>query len=104
MVNPGIIETVKNYLMLIPEDLGVRKVYLFGSFAKGKEREESDIDVAIILNNMSDFFSTQRQLMRLRRTIDLRIEPHPINEKDFNTMNPFAFEILQTGIEIRFES
>lgn len=102
MVNPGIIEIVKNYLMLIPDDLGVRKVFLFGSYAKGKESEESDIDVAIILDNMSDFFSTQRQLMKLRRSVDLRIEPHPINEKDFNNMNPFAFEIQKTGIEIKF--
>jgi predicted nucleotidyltransferase len=104
MVNPRIIETVKNYLMLIPNDFGVKRVYLFGSFAKGNESEESDIDVAIILNNMSDFFSTQRQLMRLRRKVDLRIEPHPINEKDFNITNPFAFEIQQTGIEIKFNA
>lgn len=102
MVNPKIIETVKNYLMLIPNDFGVRKVYLFGSFAKGKEREESDIDVAIILKNMPDFFSMQKELLRLRRKVDLRIEPHPINEKDFNGMNPFASEIQQTGIEIEF--
>ncbi|MFO8023278.1 MAG: nucleotidyltransferase domain-containing protein [Perlabentimonas sp.] len=104
MANPRIIETVKNYLTLIPNDFGVKKVYLFGSFAKGIEKEESDIDVAIILNNMSDFFSTQRQLMRLRREVDLRIEPHPINEKDFNIMNPFAFEIQQTGIEIKLDA
>jgi len=104
MVNPGIIETVKKYLMLIPNDFGLKKVYLFGSYAKGKEREESDIDIAIILNNMPDFFSAQRELMRLRRKIDLRIEPHPINEKDFNAMNPFAFEIQQTGIEIEFDA
>ncbi len=103
MVNPRIIETVRNYLMVIPEDFGIRKVYLFGSFAKGNEREESDIDVAIILKNMSDFFLTQRQLMKLRRKIDLRIEPHPINEKDFNVMNPFAYEIQKTGIEISFD-
>ncbi|MDY0316088.1 MAG: nucleotidyltransferase domain-containing protein [Bacteroidales bacterium] len=104
MVNPRIIETIKNYLMLIPNDFGVKKVYLFGSFAKGDEREESDIDVAIIINNMTDFFSTQRELMRLRRKVDLRIEPHPINEKDFNILNPFAFEIQQTGIEIKFNA
>ena len=104
MVNPRIIETIKNYLMLIPNDFGVKKVYLFGSFAKGDEREESDIDVAIILNNMTDFFSTQRELMRLRRKVDLRIEPHPINEKDFNILNPFAFEIHQAGIEIKFNA
>ncbi|MBE0638264.1 MAG: nucleotidyltransferase domain-containing protein [Bacteroidales bacterium] len=104
MVNQGIIETVKNYLMIIPLDFGVKKAYLFGSFAKGIEREESDIDVAIVLSNMPDFFDIQKQLMRLRRKVDLRIEPHPISEKDFNNMNPFAFEIQQTGIEINFDA
>lgn len=38
--------------------------------------------------------------MKLRRSIDLRIEPHPIKEQDFNSSNPFAFEIKNTGIEI----
>lgn len=86
--------------MILPNDLEVKKAYLFGSFAKGKEREENDIDVALILGNMPDFFSTQRQLRKLRSTIDLRIEPHPIEQKDFNSLNPFAHEIEKTGIEI----
>jgi len=100
MVNQEIIETIREYIMLVPKDLGIKKVYLFGSFAKGKERDESDIDIALVLENMPDFFSIQKQLMRLRRKIDLRIEPHPIKEQDFNSMNPFAYEIEKTGIEI----
>jgi len=40
------------------------------------------------------------QLMRLRRKIDLRIEPHPIGESEFNNTNPFAWEVQSTGIEI----
>jgi len=86
--------------MLIPKEVGVKKAYLFGSFASGKEREESDIDIAVIVENMPDFFSTQRLLMRLRRNIDLRIEPHPIMEQDFNSSNPFAWEIEKTGIQV----
>jgi hypothetical protein len=39
--------------------------------------------------------------MRLRRKIDLRIEPHTISEKDFNDLNPFAYEVRRTGIEIK---
>lgn len=103
MVNERIIDTVKQYIMIIPKDLGVKKAYLFGSFAKGMEKEESDIDIALILENMPDFFSTQKQLMMLRRRIDLRIESHPIQEHDFNSLNPFAYEIEQTGIEIPVE-
>ncbi|MCF8305480.1 MAG: nucleotidyltransferase domain-containing protein [Ignavibacteriales bacterium] len=103
MVNQNIIDTVKQYIMVIPKDLGVKKVYLFGSFAKGKGKDDSDIDIALILENMSDFFYVQKQLMKLRRKIDLRIEPHPIKEQDFNALNPFAYEIEKTGIAISLD-
>jgi uncharacterized protein len=103
MVNQRVIETVKRYIMIIPKDFGVKKVYLFGSFANGNEKEESDIDIALVLENMPDFFYAQKQLMKLRRKIDLRIEPHPIKAQDFNSQNPFAYEIEKTGIEITMD-
>lgn len=104
MVDERIIEIIKKYILLIPSEFEVKKAYLFGSFAKGNEKEESDIDIAIILNNMPDFYSAQKQLMKLRRKIDLRIEPHPICNADFNMTNPFAYEIQKTGIEIKLEA
>ncbi|MCD4746311.1 MAG: hypothetical protein K8R58_08425, partial [Bacteroidales bacterium] len=58
---------------------------------------------ALIIGNMTDFFATQMQLMRLRRKIDLRIEPHPIEESDFTIMNPFAYEIQKNGIELKID-
>lgn len=103
MVNQSIIETAKRFTKLIPSEMKVKKAYLFGSYAQGNEREESDIDIAIILGNMTDFFDAQMQLMRIRRKVDLRIEPHPISELEFNEMNPFAYEIKKTGIEIKLE-
>ena len=81
-------------------DPNVKKVYMFGSFAKGTIREDSDIDLAIIFKNLDDPFDMQVQLMKLRRKFDTRIEPHPFKESDFQTSNPFANEILNTGIEI----
>jgi len=104
MVDQTIIETARKYISQIPDDLGLKKVYLFGSYAHGLEREESDIDLALVLENMTNFFSTQMLLMRLRRKVDLRIEPHPIEEKDFNSMNPFAYEIQKNGIEITIDN
>jgi len=101
MVNQSIIETAERFTKEIPAELNFKKAYLFGSYAKGSEREESDIDIAIVLGNMTDFFDIQMQLMRIRRKIDLRIEPHPISENEFNDSNPFAFEIKRTGIEIK---
>ena len=100
MVNKSVIETAKKYVKQIPDNLDLRRAFLFGSYAKGIEREDSDIDIALVIGKMDDFFSVQMQLMRLRRKIDMRIEPHPIMEKDFNIQNPFAYEIEKTGIEI----
>ncbi len=56
MVNQRVIDTVKQYIMIIPKNFGVKKAYLFGSFAQGKEKEESDIDIALVLENMPGFF------------------------------------------------
>ena len=100
MVDQSVIDTAKVYLQMIPLSMEMKKAYLFGSYAKGNEHIDSDIDIAIVVGKMDDFFSTQMQLMRLRRKIDLRIEPHPILDVDFNNQNPFAYEIQKTGIEL----
>jgi len=104
MVSRSILNTAKKYVHSIPADMGVKKAYLFGSFAKGREREGSDIDIALIFDHMPDFFETQLRLMKLRRGLDMRIEPHPMLDEEFlNGINPFAKEIEQTGLEIPLE-
>lgn len=100
MVDQTIIDTARQYIGCIPKSLELKKAFLFGSYAKGNAHKDSDIDIAVVIGHMDDFFSVQMQLMRLRRAIDLRIEPHPIWEGDFNIQNPLAYEIQQTGIEL----
>lgn len=102
MVDQGIIDVVKKYVMLVPKSFGVKRVYVFGSFAKGQAHEASDIDIALVLANLPDFFDAQKRLMQLRRKVDLRIEPHPIKLEDFNDSNPFADELVRTGVEIEW--
>lgn len=94
---------VTKYLDVIREKFpDIESVYLFGSFAKGKSTEDSDIDLALIFTNLDDSkrFDLQVQLMLLASKIDSRIEPHPISHEDFNSGNPFAVEIKKTGIKI----
>lgn len=79
---------------------GVKKVFLFGSYARGTFHEDSDIDLAIIFDSLYDSFDMQVELMKMRRKFDVRIEPHPFSESDFNTSNPLAKEILKNGLEI----
>jgi uncharacterized protein len=100
MVNQSVIDTAKRFVQSIPESMKIKKAFLFGSYAKGNAHIDSDIDIALVIDKMDDFFSVQMQLMRLRRSIDLRIEPHPIGVDDFNIQNPFAYEIQMTGIEL----
>lgn len=81
---------------------GLIKAYLFGSYAKETENDSSDIDLALIIDGLDDKdrFDLQVQLLLLASDFDLRIEPHPISREDFDINNPFAAEILKTGIEI----
>ena len=78
------------------------KAYLFGSYAINKEKVDSDIDLAFIINNLNDErrFDLQVKLMLLASEFDIRIEPHPISNEDFNYNNPFAVEIMKNGIEV----
>lgn len=77
-------------------------VYLFGSYAIGNDKLESDIDLAMVLDKLSDEdrFNLQVELMTLAANFDVRIEPHPIGKRDFNFSNPFAAEMIKTGVEI----
>lgn len=88
------------YIDSISTKYNIKLAILFGSFAKGTNHDDSDIDIAIIVNNVVDIIDTQIDLMKLRRKIDLRIEPHPFMASDFNKSNPVVNEILKYGIVI----
>lgn len=100
MVKKSAINIARKYIGYLPEEIAVKKAYLFGSYANGSQTDNSDIDIAIVVGDMNSIFDLQMQLFRLRRKIDLRIEPHPIKETDFSSLNPFALEIMQSGIEL----
>ncbi|MFO7935513.1 MAG: nucleotidyltransferase domain-containing protein, partial [Bacteroidales bacterium] len=76
------------------------RLILFGSFAKGNYHEDSDIDIAVVLKDYNNLIATQLDLMRLRRNIDSRIEPHPFREEDFDITNPIVNEIVKYGQSI----
>ncbi len=102
-MDKNIDSTIAKYLDLIKENFSdIERVYLFGSYAKGKSTDDSDIDVALIFTNLDDSerFDIQVQLMMLAAQIDSRIEPHPISHDDFDSGNPFVVEIKKTGIEV----
>ena len=76
-------------------------MFVFGSFAKGKLHEGSDIDVLIV----GDF--RDRYVDRVRKVIDLTdlpIEPLVYTDEEFvkkkNDNDPFITAILQNTIQL----
>ena len=77
-------------------------LYLFGSHARGRAHQWSDIDVAVISDSLKKNRDKNRFLLwDLRMGIDTRIEPHGFTAKEFaNNADPLAYEIRKTGIRI----
>ena len=97
-----IIRKLKKFKQLVIDSkfpIQIENVYLFGSYAKGTQREHSDIDVAFVVNQFKcNFFKVVPPIWKLRRQIDFRIEPHIISrDTDYAGM---IEEIQRTGIEI----
>ena len=94
---------VKNYLKYLEDNcaIKIKQAYLYGSYAKNKEHEFSDIDVAIVSNQFKgNRFDDMKKIYKHIKNFDVRIEPMPLNDKDFNEGNPFIDEIKKTGIKI----
>ena len=99
-VDINIINIVEKYIDIVSKKFNVKEVYIFGSYAKGTNNEDSDIDIAIILDSNINTLDLMVELMILTQNIDLRIEPHPIKIKDFEEGNPFIEEIKNTGLRV----
>ena len=94
-----VIDKLKLYKKLLSEYLDIQGVFLFGSYARGTPREDSDIDVAVVLNKIEgDYLTITPLLWRTRRLVDERIEPL-LFEKDKDPSG-FLREIIETGIAI----
>lgn len=94
---------VKKYARVLQaEGYPVSAVYLFGSFAKGTQHEWSDIDVAVVSEQVGKNREEGRMnLWRARRNVDSRIEPHGFSPKAFSEdWQPMVHEIKTTGIRI----
>jgi len=78
----------------LAEHFGVVSVGLFGSYARGEAREDSDIDLAIELKpenkSLGNFLGLRRYLeQQLGKTVDLGIE---------STLKPLARETVAKEI------
>lgn len=92
------IELARRYKRLIKDFFPVKALYLYGSYSKGNFNEDSDIDIAVIVDHLNeDYFNDTPLLWRLRRKVSTMIEPVLLKE---DVKDPLYFDIIQSGILI----
>jgi predicted nucleotidyltransferase len=80
------------------------KVFLFGSYAKGTPTEYSDIDVCFFIayEENANWLAIGANILGLsNKYTDVDISPIVMHVTDLDGDDPFAEEVLITGIEIQ---
>lgn len=100
-IDKEVMEAIKKYIQEISKHYKIDAIILFGSYAKGTENENSDIDVAIVSSDFKDIIDDGANLIGYTWKIDTRIEPHPITKNDYEKADdPFIEEVIETGIKV----
>ncbi len=95
-------KTIDKYLQVLNKNnIPIKEAILFSSYATGNYHKWSDIDIALV----SDIFIGDRiddkdKIRSLTLSVSSEIEVIPFSPHDFNLHNPFAKEILNTGIKL----
>ncbi|WP_456086878.1 nucleotidyltransferase domain-containing protein [Parabacteroides sp.] len=88
----------KKYKEMVASLLPLKALYLYGSYSKGNYREDSDIDIAVVVEHLSEnYFEDTPILWKLKRKVSNLIEPVLLTE---DTNNPLYLDITKTGILI----
>ncbi len=86
------------------EGIAIDHIILYGSYAKGHVRPDSDIDVAIVSETFGkDRVEEGMNLFRIAGRIDSRLEPVAIPKKKYedDTWIPLIYEIREKGLEVK---
>jgi predicted nucleotidyltransferase len=96
-----VVKRVRKAISLYFDKLGLEKVVLFGSYAKGNYTVASDIDLLIVFNEeKADEYEVYKMLMRNIQVP--RVELHIISKKDYVAAKDSKWRkiIENEGIEI----
>lgn len=96
MDNREISEKINRFVESIIPEYNPKKIVLYGSYAKGTNNENSDIDIAVIVDEVEgSFLEREARLYKIRRSIDANIEPILLEQK--NDKSGFLEHILSYG-------
>lgn len=88
--------------LLNKRGIPVSQAYLFGSYASGRARPYSDIDICIVSPTLGkDMIDEMVKLGLIANQIDNRIEVIPMSPQDYaDPFDPLAAEIRRHGLSL----
>ena len=96
MDQESVLKIAKTYADKVRETLDVEQIYLYGSYANNSANFLSDIDIAVVVENIDgDYLDTLTRLYKLRRDVDFRIEPVMLSNRQ--DISGFLASIIATG-------
>ncbi len=94
-----VLNIASKYADSVRNILSVRGIYLYGSWARGTAEKDSDIDIAVIVDELpDDYLGTLALLWKLTRGEGIDIEPVLLESDD--DRSGFLKTILKTGIPL----
>ncbi len=97
--DPIVLNVAKKYLTILRRHGVVfESAWLFGSFAENRFHSDSDIDIVVVMRDIVEKFFKEVELMKYRREVDWRIEPHILTGSEVDS--PFGREVMKSGIRI----
>lgn len=90
------VEKIKSLLIPVLKEHNISFCYLFGSYARGEAKENSDVDLLVDtpLTGMEFFRLVEQIRITLNKRIDL------LRLEDLSKDNPIILEILKDGIRL----
>ena len=99
MAEIEVLNLAHRYADAVRQAMTPRAVFLYGSHANGNSSENSDIDIAVVVDELTeDYLSVAKLLWELTRNISDEIEPVLLTPKDAES--GFLQTVEKTGIAI----
>lgn len=93
------------FYKLVKDVYPIKKIILYGSYAKGIATKDSDIGVAVVVEEQNHFKRVEitANLFHYAGMIDSNIEPKCIFWDEYKSHDKASIlaEIIKTGVEIR---
>ena len=87
----------KRYKILVSEHFDIKDAILYGSYSRGTQKDDSDIDIAIVVDDfVGNYFDCVPLLWKIKRQVSNFIEPVLVCEN--KDKSGFLKEIRKVGI------